>query len=121
MGEDVSATYTQSSGIRQSCTLSPLLFILLQTVLFHDVQQRYLFFFLHPLAVTPSVPFFDIEFADETVLISRTQEHMQNLLSLVQEEAAKCNFHLNKDKTKPIVYNTDNNVAFADGTFVQKN
>ena len=76
MGEDVSATYTQSSSIRQGCTLSALLFILLQTVLFHDVQQRYLA--LHPLAVTPSVPFFDIEFADDTVLISRTQEHMQH-------------------------------------------
>ena len=45
---------------------------------------------------------------------------MQNLLSLVQEEAAKYNSHLNKDKIKLIVYNTDNNIVFADGTLIQK-
>ena len=46
MGEDVSETYQQNSGIRQGCTLSPLLFILLQTVLFSDAQERFLA--LHP-------------------------------------------------------------------------
>ena len=67
MGEDVSETYQQNSGIRQGCALSPLLFILLQTVLFSDVQERFLA--LNPLATTPTIPFFDIEFADDTVLI----------------------------------------------------
>ena len=41
MGEHTSQRKQQQSGIRQGCTLSPLLFILLQTVLFHDVQSQY--------------------------------------------------------------------------------
>ena len=49
----------------------------------------------YPLAVTPTIPFFDVEFADDTVLISRNAEHMQHLLHLVQQEAAKYNLHLN--------------------------
>ena len=118
MGEDVSETYHQNSGIRQGCTLSPLLFILLQTVLFSDVQERFLA--LHPLAITPTIPFFDVEFADDKVLICRTQQQMQDLLALVQEEAAKYNSHLNKDKTRLIAYNTAQEVAFSDGTPVPK-
>ena len=74
-------------------------------MLFSDAQERFLA--LHPLATTPTIPFFDIEFADDTVLIRRTQQQTQDLLALVQEEAAKYNLHLNKDKTE---------VAFSDGT-----
>lgn len=108
----------QRSGIRQGCTLSPLVFIILQTVLFHDVEQEYLR--RHPLAVTPQIPFFDVEFADDTVLIARTQENMQTLLLLVQEEAAKYNLHLNRDKTKLILYNSDASTHFQDGSQVQR-
>ena len=113
MGEDISACKHQRSGIRQGCTLSPLLFILLQTVLFHDVQQQYLR--KHPLANTPRLPFFDVEFADDTVLIARTQEQMQDLLLIVQEEAAKYNLHLNLDKTKLILYNSEGKIFFSNG------
>ena len=41
------------------------------------------------IPVTPQIYFLDIEFVDGTVLIARTQEHTQTLLSLVQIEAVK--------------------------------
>ena len=69
-----------------------------------------------------SLPYlsFHIEFADDIVLICRTQQQIQDLLALVQEEAAKFNLDLNKDKTKLIAYNTEQEVAFSDETPVPK-
>ena len=54
-----------SFSIIQDCTLSPLLSCL-QTWLLHDAQAK---------LVTPQVPVFDIEFADDIVLVVRAQQH----------------------------------------------
>ena len=113
---EISLQKKQASGIRQGCTLSPLLFIALQTVMFHDIEREFLG--KYPLAITPTVPFFDVEFADDTVLISRNSEHLQRLLHLVQREAAKYNLHLNLGKCKLVLYNTETAIFFIDGSQV---
>ena len=59
------------------------------------------------LAIAPTVPFFDVEFADDTARISRNSEHLQCLLHLVQREAAKYNLHLSLGKCELILYHGD--------------
>ena len=113
---EISLQKKQASGIRQGCTLSPLLFIALQTVMFHDIEREFLG--KYPLAITPTVPFFDVEFADDTALISRNSEHLQCLLHLVQREAAKYNLYLNLGKCKLVLYNTETAIFFIDGSQV---
>ena len=105
LDDQISSCKEQKSGIRQGYTLSPLLFLLLQTVLFYDVQTKYIA--KHPLSVAPQIPFFDIEFANDTILIARTREHLQDLLWYVQDKASKYNLHLNMDKTKLVLYNSE--------------
>ena len=61
-----------------------------------------------------------MEFADDTVLIARTQENMQSSLLLVQAEAAKYNLHLKLDKTKLILYNSEASICSQDGSQVQQ-
>jgi hypothetical protein len=56
----------EKNDIRHGYLLSPLLFIFLQMVSFYDVQTKYLT--KHPLSVTPQIPFFNIEFIDNTGL-----------------------------------------------------
>jgi len=111
---EISMQKKQASGIRRGCTLLPLLFIVLQTVMFHDIEREFLG--KYPLAITPTVPFFDVEFADDTVLISRNSEHLQRLLHLVQREAAKYNLYLNLGKCKLVLYNTEIAIFFIDGS-----
>ena len=84
--------------------------------MFHDIEREFLG--KYPLAITPTVPFFDVEFADDTVLISRNSEHLQRLLHLVQREAAKYNLHLNLGKCKLVLYNTETAIFFIDGSQV---
>ena len=45
---------------------------------------------------------------------------MQDLLWYVQDEASKYNLHLNMDKTKLVLYNSDASIAFGDGSLVQQ-
>ena len=90
----------------------------MQTVMFHDIQRTFLA--RHPLAVTPTVSMLDIEFADDTVLISRNCEHLQTLLQIVQTEAAKYNLRLNHGKCKLVSYNSQVEINFTDGSKVPK-
>ena len=74
----------------------------------------------HFLLVIPQIPFFDIEYANNIILVARVDEYMQIFLDLVQREAAKYNLFLNFAKTKLVLYNSDASIYFMDGSKIQK-
>ena len=66
MDNHVSGCKEQRSGIKQECTLNSLLLIRLQTIFFDDIELAYLN--KDPFLVIPQIPFFEIKFANATVV-----------------------------------------------------
>jgi hypothetical protein len=77
-----SALCPQLSGISQGCTLSPLLFIIVMTVLLHDAVAH-----LGPQAraAYDSNLLADLVYADDTLLIGVSDEHVTEFLQAVSE------------------------------------
>ena len=119
--QDSKAWYPAHTGIRQGCPLSPYLFILTMTCLFHDVDKR-----LRGMGVpcnnwSIGKPIYDLEYADDTVLMGITSAQLQEFLSVIQVEAMLYGMQLNKDKTQLLVHPDHPAITlqFTDGTPVK--
>ena len=91
-----SKEHKQSSGIRQGCPLSPYLFVIFMSVFMHDVEQEYVRRHDHPPRVhTVTDPLFDLEYADDVLLMTKTRQQMQSLLDIVELYAGHYSMRLN--------------------------
>jgi hypothetical protein len=93
-----STVRTQKAGIAQGCPLSPYLFILVQTVLLHDVDTR-----MREEGPRVQEPQYvvceDVLYADDTLLVSSCSRKLQCKLGLVVTEGRKYGLELNWKKT----------------------
>ena len=88
------------AGIRQGCPLSPYLFIMVLTVLLEDVDQALLRAGIPTNTWSVNRPIFDVEYADDTLLLGVTIPQLQSILHQVETEAALYGMTLNADKTE---------------------
>ena len=94
------AVGTFSSGMRQGCPLSPYLFVMVLSVIFNDVDNRLLNDGIPTNTWSPNHPDYDLEYADDTLLMSLTIPQMQAMLSALETEADYYGMAPNATKTE---------------------
>ena len=92
----------QRAGIAQGCPLSPYLFIIVQSVLLHDVDQRLAEQMQeqqHILIEPDYVVCTDLLYADDTLLFSSNVSKLQTHMELLVDEGSRYGLELNWEKT----------------------
>ena len=108
----------QNTGIRQGCPLSPYLFLIVMTTLFHDVHQK----MDHKLTRNriPGADFDEVTYADDTICISRSITTMSEFIKSIEEEGIKYGMKLNKTKCELLTNSPTARIIFPDNSPVKK-
>ena len=115
--EGKSSYRKQRSGIRQGCPLSPYLFVLLMTVLFHDVHQKV----DHRIRIGQIEYFshWELLYADDTLLLGKRAREINILLHAIEEECETYNLKLNRGKCEYIGMHGKADIKFKNGVRVK--
>ena len=87
-----------SAGIRQGCPLSPYLFIIVLSVIFEDHEVELRRRGIPSNTWSEGHPVADLEYADDTLLLSLTIPQLQAHLNALEDIAAEYGMSLNKIK-----------------------
>ena len=116
-----SCTGKVGAGIRQGCPLRPYLFIIVLSVLMQDVEDRLIQTGVPLNTWSVGNPTYDLEYADDTLLISLTTPQLQQFLSTLEAEAARYGMTLNETTTEHLAKpGTQGDLYFQSGEKVSR-
>ena len=121
-GKTTTVPRRQLTGIRQGCPLSPYLFILLLTVITHDVK--------HDLNLEEqiivnagklhNVDLTELYYADDTLIMASTAAAAETILHHIEHESGKYNMILNRTKCIHLRLNDLERITYMNGTEVPR-
>ena len=111
-----SARKGQNSGISQGCMLSPLLFIMMMTVLMHDAVAK---LDVSSLDAYHRGDLADIVYADDTLLLASSGRHLQELLSRVADAGKLYGMELHWDKFQLLQVNCHSSIRTPTGERIE--
>lgn len=94
-------------GVRQGCILSPLLFNIYAEHIIRKSLQK-----CTEGAKVNGTVINNIRYADDTVVLAESEEHLQTLMNILAEESAEMGLEVNTAKTKTMIFSRnpqDNN------------
>ena len=115
---NVSQLKKQATGIRQGCPLSPYLFLIVMTVMFHDIYQRCRGQVQH--GMLPRFTFMELLYADDTMLVGNSARAINRLLLEIEIESGYYNLRLNRTKCLSMCMYGSNHIHFQDGTVMKQ-
>ena len=110
--------YKHATGIRQGCPLSPYLFLVFMTVMFHDLHHEDTQNLIQNRI--QGTNYDEVLCADDTICVSTSTSAINFLLASIEREGVKYGLRLNENKCE-VIYNSNKaNVHFRDGTTVPR-
>ena len=108
----------QCTRIRQGCPLSPYLFVILMTVIFHDIHEN------DQLKMTKQrimgTQADEVLYADDTICMAQNERAMNRLLKAIEEEGASYGMKLNKGKCEMLGFGKIQQIKFREGSKVNR-
>ena len=114
MGGKTSEWTRQTAGIRQGCPLSPYLFLILMTCLFHDVHGNDKVDAIKHRVQGAEED--EVLYADDTICISQDEKAMNIISKGIEKEGAIYGLKQNRTKCECLRVGAAGKVRFADGT-----
>lgn len=101
IADSISPSFIANQGVKQGCILSPTLF----NIFLSDIQSVTETAECDPLQIKENINISCIIWADDILLMSKTEEGLKNMLSALKEYSDENGMSINMKKTQTMVFN----------------
>ena len=101
IGDSITPSFVTNQGVKQGCILSPTLF----NIFLADIQSVVDTTICDPVQLKENLNISCIIWADDILLMSKTEVGLQNMLSALKDYTEKNGMTINTKKTKTIIFN----------------